>query len=83
MNYNKHKLIQSAEINFRNYTSSIKDELLEQITAKKSNSKDYYNTRYDELFYKYVDTINIINYNEVCSKFVRDVYGLIPMPDTI
>ncbi len=75
--------VKLAEINFYNYISNIKNELLDQIISEKSNSRSYCDTRYYELFYKYVRNVNTKNYNEICCKFVRDVYQLIPVTDRI
>lgn len=77
---NKAREVQSK---FYNYSLEIKEDLLNQIISKGSNSRQYFEKRFDELFNKYLDTIHTLNYNEVCSKFVHDIYELIPVNDTV
>jgi len=75
--------IQDNKYKFINYTFSIKKELLNQIINNNSNSRIYFDIKYDELLYKYLDSINSFNYNNICNKFVHDIYHLIPVTDTI
>jgi hypothetical protein len=71
------------KLKFNNYAYIIKEDLLNGMINKKSNSRSYFEKRYDELIIKYLNYINIFNYSKVCSKFVHEVYELIPLNDTI
>ena len=82
MCFNKHNIDQ-VKFNFSHYVFSIKEDLLNQIISKESNSRTYFENYYNQLFYKYLDTINILNYHETCGKFINNVYGLIPIDETI
>ena len=68
---------------FNNYALEIKEELLNQIISNKSNSRIYFDIKYDELLYKYLDIINSFNYNKICNNFVNDIYQLVPVNDTM
>lgn len=68
---------------FNNYALSIKEELLDQIINRKSNSRIYFDIKYNELLYKYLYDINNINYNTNCSEFIHEVYRLVPVLDTM
>lgn len=69
-------------INFIDYAISIKETLLNQIIYENCRNREYFEKQYDELFRKYADTISASNYNKICSKFVHDVYELIPVNET-
>ncbi|MDD2376781.1 MAG: hypothetical protein PHD15_04110 [Clostridia bacterium] len=75
--------LKKTQSKFRNYAINIKEDLLNQIISNKSNSRIYFETKYDELLYKYLDTINPFNYNKICSKFVHDIYQFVPAADTM
>jgi hypothetical protein len=80
--YSDNKII-NIESKFTNYVSTIKEDLLNQIMTKESNCRIYFEMKYDELIYKYISTVNTLNYNIICCKFVRDVYNLVPILDAI
>ncbi len=68
---------------FKNYTLIIKDELLNQIVSNNSSSRKYFEIKYDELINKYIEHVDILNYNLICSKFVHDVYAFVPIKNVI
>lgn len=83
MYFKNNYVIRQNQFKFNDYASSIKEDLLDQIISTKSNSRIYYETKYNELLHKYLDKINIFNYNTVCAKFVHDIYELMPVCDTV
>jgi len=80
--YSDNKII-NIESKFSNYVSDIKEDLLNQIISKENNCRIYFETKYDELICKHLPNVNTLNYNTICCKFVRDVYNLVPILDTI
>jgi hypothetical protein len=68
---------------FNEYASGIKEELLNQAISTQSSSRKFYETKYNELLCKYLDMINIFNYNVVCVQFIHDIYELMPVYDTV
>lgn len=68
---------------FNEYASGIKEELLNQAIPTKSNSRNFYEKKYNELLCKYLDKINIFNYNVICVQFIHDIYELMPVYDTM
>lgn len=81
--YLKTVAIKQNQFRFNDYASSIKDDLLNQIISLNSSSRGYYETKYNELLYKYLDMINIFNYNTICAEFIHDIYELMPVYDTM
>jgi len=76
------KIACNVQSKFLSYAFSIKQDLLNQVINNKSNSS-YFDIKYDELLYKYLYTINTLNYNTTCNKFIHEVYELAPVLDTI
>lgn len=83
MYFKNNYVIRQNQFKFNNYASSIKEDLLDQLVSTQSNSRRYCETKYNELLHKYLDKINIFNYNTVCVKFVHDIYELMPVCDTM
>lgn len=81
--YFKNSINSNSQTRFRNYAYGIKTDLLNQMISEESTSRQYYENEYDILFSKYLDKINNSNYNSICSKFVKEVYNFIPIPETI
>lgn len=81
--YFKNSIRNNSQTRFSSYAYGIKSDLLNQMISEKSTSRPYYENEYDKLFNEYLDKINNLNYNSICSKFVKEVYNFIPIPQTI
>lgn len=84
--YSKNLKVKKVQSRFNNYASGIKTELLDQIITKDSNSRPYFEIKYDEILKKYLEsiiTLKKIDYCTICSKFVSEIYRLMPVYDTM
>lgn len=64
---------------FENYALSIKDVLLNQIIGNNYNCRNYYEKKYESLVYEYLEKVDKTNFTEICTKFVHDVYFMVPI----
>lgn len=82
-NHHFKRKINKIQCKFFSYAEDIKEDLLDQIIDKESGSRPYFAMKYDEILDKYLDTTNPQNYSKNCCRFIREIYDLIPVADTI